>query len=40
MKWMTTNTSKTQSTGATGLNKRSLRRNKNFAPRREIGCEK
>jgi hypothetical protein len=43
MKWSTintTNTSTTQSTGATALNKRSLRRNKNLALRREIACEK
>jgi hypothetical protein len=40
MKWLTINTSQTQSTGATELNKRSLRRNKNLAQRREIVCEK
>jgi hypothetical protein len=40
MKWLTTNTSQTQSTGATELNKRSLRRNKNLALRREIACKR
>jgi hypothetical protein len=43
MKWLTTNTtntSQTRSTGATELHKRSLRRNKNLALRREIACKK